>query len=80
MKCIWYSPQKSKYSLYYFILSGEFNVYLKQIKVILFTVKINRIVLTSDEYDFTQRLFLQFLVYFYSILSHNLKRSSGPQT
>ena len=36
---------------FYFIPSSEFNVYLKQIKVVLSTVKKYRIFFTSDEYD-----------------------------
>ena len=35
---------------FYFIPSSEFNAYLKQVKVILSTVKKYRIFFTSDEY------------------------------
>ena len=36
---------------FYFIPNGEFNAYLKQIKVILSAVKKYRFFFTSDEYD-----------------------------
>ena len=36
---------------FYFILSNEFNAYLKQIKVILSAVKKISFFFTSDEYD-----------------------------
>ena len=38
-------------TIFYSILCRELNVYLKQIKVILSTVKKNRIFHTSDRYD-----------------------------
>ena len=38
-------------NVFYFIPSSEFNAYLKQIKVIMFTVKKISIFFTSDEYD-----------------------------
>ena len=37
--------------IFYFIPSREFNAYLKQIKVVLSTVKKYRFFFTSDEYD-----------------------------
>ena len=36
---------------FYFIPSSELNAYLKQIKVLLSSVKKDRIFFTSDEYD-----------------------------
>ena len=38
-------------SRFYFILSSEFNAYLKQIKVIFSAEKKNIVFFTSDEYD-----------------------------
>ena len=52
----------------YFFRSSEFNAYLKQIKVVLSTVKKNIVFFTSDEYD----------LYFFTVANRGYFDNLGP--
>ena len=63
---MWLIKRYARKSIY-FIPSSEFNAYLKQIKVVLSTVKKYRIFSTSDEYD----------IYFFTVANRGIFDNLG---